>query len=192
MNQPKILAFAGSTRTGSFNKKLICTAAQMARDAGAVVTQIDLRDYAMPLYDGDLESEHGLPDNAKRLKQLMWEHQGFLIAAPEYNSSITGVLKNAIDWTSRPQPEEKPLIAYSGKVAALLSTSPGGLGGLRTLVTVRMILGNLNMIVIPEQKSIPQAHQAFDDNGDLKEEAPRAAVETVAHRLVEVSRNLMT
>jgi len=87
----------------------------------------------------------------------------FLIAAPEYNSSITGVLKNAIDWTSRPEPDETPLIAYSGKVAALLATSPGGLSGLRTLVTVRMILGNLNMIVIPEQKAIPQAHQAFDE-----------------------------
>lgn len=162
----------------------------MAGDAGAEVTQIDLRDYPMPLYDGDLENENGLPENAKGLKQLMCEHHGFLIAAPEYNSSITGVLKNAIDWTSRPEPNEIPLIAYKGKVAALLSTSPGGLGGLRTLVTVRMILGNLNMIVIPEQKAIPQAHQAFDKQGNLKDDATRTAVESVVLRLVEVTGRL--
>ncbi|MDH3693173.1 MAG: NAD(P)H-dependent oxidoreductase [Gammaproteobacteria bacterium] len=191
MNPPKILAFAGSTRSGSFNKKLIRTAAQMVADTGAEVTQIDLRDYPMPLYDGDLESEHGLPENAKKLKQLMCEHHGFLIAAPEYNSSITGVLKNAIDWTSRPESDETPLIAYSGKVAALLAASPGGLGGLRTLVTVRMILGNLNMIVIPEQKAIPQSHQAFDEQENLKDDATRAAVELVVRHLVDVSKKLI-
>ncbi len=190
MTQPKILTFAGSTRTESFNKKLIRAASDMARNADAEVTQIDLRDYPMPLYDGDLESENGLPENARRLKQLMCEHHGFLIAAPEYNSSITGVLKNAIDWTSRPEPNETPLIAYSGKVAALLAASPGALGGLRTLVTVRMILGNLNMIVIPEQKAVPQAHQAFDEDGGLKDDATRAAVDSVVRHLVEVTERL--
>ncbi len=191
MKQPKILAFAGSTRSGSYNKKLVRVAAQMARDAGAEVTQIDLRDYPMPLYDGDLENEQGLPENAKKLKRLMCEHHGFLIAAPEYNSSITGVLKNAIDWTSRPEPDEASLIAFSGKVAALLAASPGALGGLCTLVTVRMILGNLNMLVIPEQKAIPQAHQAFDEQGKLKDKTTCDAVKLIVHRLVNVSAKMI-
>jgi NAD(P)H-dependent FMN reductase len=188
---PSILAFAGSTRSGSYNKKLMHIAAQIARDAGAEVTQIDLRDFPMPLYDGDLESKQGLPENAKKLKRLMCEHHGFLIAAPEYNSSITGVLKNAIDWASRPETNEASLIAFSGKVAALLAASPGALGGLRTLVTVRMILGNLNMLVIPEQKAIPQAHQAFDEQGQLKDKTTHDAVESIVRRLVNVSAKMI-
>src|SRR5438309_2050046 len=160
---PKILAFAGSTRTGSFNKKLVPIAIEGARAAGAEVTHIDLRDIPMPLYDGDLEAREGLPPNAKRLKQLMIEHDGFLIAAPEYNSSITGALKNAIDWASRPEPNEQTLVAFSGKVAALMSASPGALGGMRGLITVRSILGNINTLVLPYQVSVPRAHEAFDE-----------------------------
>src|SRR5580692_8132341 len=118
---PKILAFAGSTRKESFNKKLVKIAADAAKSAGAQVTYVDLRDLPMPLYDGDLEAEQGIPENAKKLKALMVAHDGFLISAPEYNSSITGVLKNTIDWTSRPSLAE----CYKGKVATLMSTSPG-------------------------------------------------------------------
>ena len=106
---PKILAFAGSTRTESWNKKLIKIAAAGTRAAGAEVTELDLRDIPLPLYDGDLEHEQGLPPNGRKLKDLMLRHDGFLISSPEYNSSISGVLKNAIDWASRPVPGEKPL-----------------------------------------------------------------------------------
>ena len=116
---PKILAFAGSTRERSFNKKLVCIAAAAARAAGAEVTDLDLRDLPLPLYDGDLEARDGLPENAKKLKELMIAHQGFLISAPEYNSSITAVLKNTIDWVSRPQPNDP----FAGKVATLMSAS---------------------------------------------------------------------
>ena len=101
MVKPKILAFAGSTRIDSFNKKLVKIAADGAKDAGVDVTVIDLRDFAMPLYDGDLEQQQSLPPNARELKDLMLSHQGFLISSPEYNSSISGVLKNTIDWTPR-------------------------------------------------------------------------------------------
>src|SRR4051812_33174915 len=111
----KILAFAGSTREGSYNKKLVKVAAAAATAAGAQVTLVDLRDFPMPLYDGDLETKEGLPSNARKLKELFISHDGFLISCPEYNSSISGVLKNTIDWISRPQPNEPSLAAFAGK-----------------------------------------------------------------------------
>ena len=154
---PKILAFAGSTRKESFNKKLIKIAAEAARAAGAEVTLIDLKDFSMPLYDGDLEAEQGIPENGKKLKALMMAHDGFLISAPEYNSSISGVLKNTIDWASRPAPGETPLVCFAGKVVALMSASPGALGGLRGLVTVRSLLSNIRVIVLPDPSSCPQS-----------------------------------
>ena len=175
--RPRLLAFAGSTRRDSFNKKLVAIAAAGARAAGADVTIADLREFAMPLYDGDLEKERGIPPEAKRWKSLLIEHQGFLISSPEYNSSISGVLKNAIDWASRPEPNEKPLVAFKGKVAALMATSPGALGGLRGLVTVRSILGNIGVIVLPDQVTVPTAGDAFDAAGGLKDEKLRAKVE---------------
>jgi chromate reductase, NAD(P)H dehydrogenase (quinone) len=175
-NTPQILAFAGSTRTGSFNKKLIQVAAQGVRDAGAVVTVLDLRDLPMPLYDGDLEEQEGMPANAQAFKTLLIEHHGLLIASPEYNSSISGVLKNAIDWASRPAEGEPPLVAFTGKVASLMSASPGGLGGLRGLIPLRSILGNIGVIVLPDQIAISKAHEAFDDEGRLQDEKKAASV----------------
>lgn len=185
MSTPKILAFAGSTRTGSFNKKLIRVAADDARAAGAEVTLIDLRDFPMPLFDGDLEDKEGLPENARKLKELFRAHDGFLIASPEYNSSITAVLKNTLDWVSRTETDDEPaLVAYRGKVVALLATSPGALGGLRGLVHLRAILGNIGVIVLPGQVAVPKAHEAFDDKGALKEERTAKQVKSVAESLV--------
>src|SRR4051812_14017206 len=169
MAAPKILVFAGSTRKDSFNKKLAKIAANDARAAGAEVTHIDLRDIPMPLYDGDLEASEGIPPNGRKLKELMLAHDAFLIASPEYNSSITGVLKNAIDWASRQSTDEKPLACFTGKVVGLCSASPGGLGGLRGLVTVRSILTNIGSIVIPTQVAVAHANEAFDENGQLKD-----------------------
>jgi len=166
----KILAFAGATRTGSWNKKLLAVAVEGAREAGAEVTVVDLRDYPMPLYDGDMEAAEGLPVNARKLRREMQAHRGFLIAAPEYNSSITGVLKNTIDWASRPDGEESGAINFNGKVVSLLSASPGALGGLRGLVHVRAILGNLGCIVLPEQVAVSRVHEAFDEQGRLRDE----------------------
>ena len=154
----KILAFAGSTRAGSFNKKLVQIAVAGARAAGAEVTYLDLRELPMPLYDGDLEAAEGLPANAQKFKELLLAHQGLLISAPEYNSGISGVLKNAIDWASRSAPAEAPLACFVNKVAALMSASPGALGGLRSLVHVRSILGNIHVLVLPDQIAIPRAH----------------------------------
>lgn len=169
-NKLKILAFAGSAREGSFNKKLIKVAVGGARKAGADVTLIDLADYRFPLYDGDLESKEGLPGKAKELKKMMMEHDGFLIASPEYNSSISGVLKNAIDWVSRPEKDDPiSLCAFRGKSAALMSASPGHLGGLRGLVTLRSILENIYCLVVPEQVTISNAMEAFNEDGQFKD-----------------------
>jgi chromate reductase, NAD(P)H dehydrogenase (quinone) len=177
--KPKILAFAGSTRIDSFNKKLVKIAADGAKDAGAEVTIIDLRDFAMPLYDGDLEQKDGPPQNARKLKDLMLSHQGFLISSPEYNSSISGVLKNTIDWTSRQSEGEEPLACFKGKIAGIMSSSPGGLGGLRGLVHVRAILENIGVLVIPEQTAISKAHEVFNTDGTLKDKKQEDQVKRI-------------
>ena len=174
---PRILAFAGSARSGSFNKRLVAIAAAGARAAGADVTLIDLRDYPLPLYDGDLEERDGLPAHARKLKDLFLANQGLLISAPEYNSSITPLLKNTIDWVSRPVTGEAPLNCFDGKVAALLSASPGALGGLRGLVHVRAILQNIRVLTIPEQVAVPNAAEAFAPDGSLKDAKQQAAVQ---------------
>ncbi|NJR52685.1 MAG: NAD(P)H-dependent oxidoreductase [Leptolyngbyaceae cyanobacterium CSU_1_3] len=190
MINPKILAFAGSARKDSLNQKLVKIAAEGARAAGAEVTYLDFRDLPLPLYDGDLEAVEGLPDNALKLKALMRAHQGYLIACPEYNSSITPLLKNAIDWASRPAPNEPSLACFREKVAVLMSASPGGLGGLRGLVHVRSILGNIGVLVLPDQKAVGNAHQAFDENGNLNDEAQQAAILELGSKLARVTTQL--
>lgn len=179
MVKPKILAFAGSTRIDSFNKKLVKIAAAGAMENGADVTIIDLRDFAMPLYDGDLEQKDGLPPNAQKLKDLMLSHHGFLISSPEYNSSISGVLKNTIDWTSRPSKGDVPLACFKGKVAGIMSASPGGLGGLRGLVHVRAILENISVLVIPDQIAISKAHEVFNSDGTIKDKKQEDQVKNI-------------
>lgn len=193
MTQPvKILAFAGSNRIASFNKNLVKIAVAGAKATGAEVTYIDLLDYPMPLFNEDLEAQEGLPDTVLKFKTLLKSHQGFLIASPEYNGSITPVLKNAIDWASRPEPNEAPmaLSCFQGKVAALLATSPGGLGGMRGLVHVRAILEGIGVTVIPQQKGIPNAYQAFDENGNLQDEKQVQEVQAIAYKLAEVTAKL--
>ncbi len=187
---PKILAFAGSTRTDSFNKKLVKIAVAGAKAAGAEVSLIDLRDFPMPLYDGDLEANEGIPPHAKRFKQLMLSHDGLLLSCPEYNSSITGVMKNTIDWASRQEPGEAPLACFTGKVAALMSASPGALGGLRGLVHVRAILGNIQVLVLPEQVAVPKVHEAFQPDGTLKDSKQQTAVEQLGRSLAHVLSKL--
>ena len=172
MASANILAFAGSLRSGSYNKQLVQFAAERARQAGAEVTVIDLRDYRLPIYDADLEQENGIPANAQQLKELFRQHDGLILACPEYNSSITAVLKNTIDWVSRPVDDERPLACFDGKVALLLAASPGRLGGLRGLVTTRTILSNIKVLVLPDQLAIPQADQAFDEEGTTVKRAP--------------------
>ena len=184
--QPKILAFAGSLRKDSLNKKLVKVAVKGAQEAGAEVTLIDLKDYPMPIYDQDIEDTTGIPENALKLKKLMLSHDGFLISCPEYNSSMPAVLKNLIDWTSRiSEPNEVYLCCFIDKGVGLLSASPGGFGGMRGLVHVRSMFGNIFSYVIPQQKSVSSASDAFDDAGNLKDPKAQADAMNVGRKLAE-------
>ena len=186
MTTPRILAFGGSLRRDSFNQKLVTIAAAGARAAGAEVTVIALRDFTLPVFDQDLEDAEGLPDSAKKLKQLFREHHGLLIASPEYNSSITAALKNALDWVSRPETEdEPPLEAFTGKAAILCAASPGALGGLRGLVHIRAILGNIGVTVLPEQVAVSKAHEVFRADGSMADEKKAAQVQKLGTQLAE-------
>lgn len=187
----KILAFAGSTRSDSDNKKLAKLGADAVRAAGAEATLVDLRDLPLPVFDQDLEAREGMPANGQKLKDLFLAHDALLIASPEYNSSITAVLKNAIDWVSRPsKPGEPGLACFTGKVAALMSASPGALGGLRGLVHLRSILGNIQVLVLPDQMAIVKANDAFNADGSLKDANQQASVERIARKLVATTARL--
>jgi chromate reductase, NAD(P)H dehydrogenase (quinone) len=131
-----------------------------------------------------------LPANAIKFKALMKAHQGLLIACPEYNSSITPLLKNAIDWASRPEPNEPSLVCFKEKIAVLMSASPGGLGGLRGLVHVRSILGNIGVLVLPDQKAIGNSYQAFDEHGNLQDESQQQAIIQLGSKLAVVTAKL--
>ncbi len=184
--QPRILAFSGSTRENSFNQKLVSIAAEGAREAGAEVTLINLRDFPMPLFDEDLEAKAGKNESAVQFKKLLMDCDGILISSPEYNGSLSAVLKNAIDWATRADEGEAPgsLPAFRGKVVSLMSASPGGLGGLRGLVHVRSILGGLGCIMLPAQTAVSGAHAAFDDSGNLKEEKRQQQILSQGQELV--------
>ncbi len=192
MSKPKILAFAGSLRTGSFNKKLAHAGARMAREAGADVTTIDLRDFPLPIYDEDVENASGLPENAKALKKLFLDHHGLLIAAPEYNGSMSAVFKNTIDWLTRPMgydgKPEVPYACFLNKVCGLYAASPGALGGLRGLAHVRALLSHVQVLVIPQQFALAKAHEAFDAEGEIKDPKQRDFAKSVAVALVESCR----
>lgn len=182
----KILAFAGSSRKNSSNKKLVKIAALAAEQAGASVTLIDLADYSMPIYNHDLEAEHGMPAKAHDFKQLLVGHDGFLFASPEYNGAFSPLLKNVIDWASRAEAEdEQPLLAYSGKVAALMAASPGAYGGLRGLLLLRMLLHNLGVIVLPQQQAVPHAAKAFSIAGGLTDNKQQVAIEQLGIQLAQ-------
>lgn len=181
---PRILAFAGSAREGSYNQRLVKIAASGAEKAGAEVTYVDLRDLPMPVYDADLEASDGMPANARKFKELMLASDGLLISSPENNSSVSALLKNVIDWASRATEEgEGPLAAFDGKIAGIMAASPGSLGGLRGLVHLRAILENIRVMVLPEQKALPGANKAFTEDGSLKDEKAQQAVEAIGAKL---------
>jgi NAD(P)H-dependent FMN reductase len=190
MAKPRILAFAGSAREGSWNKKLVRAGAKAVRDAGGDVTLVDLNDFPIPLYHGDLEAREGVPENARKLKALCAEHDGFLISSPENNTSISALLKNALDWMSRPDGAGAKRAAFQNKPVALLSASPGYFGGVRHLAHVREILFNLELIVLPEPFSLARANDAFGPDGSLKDAGAQNLVAALAQRLVKVTRAL--
>ena len=182
----RILAFAGSTRRDSLNRRLIGVATSIARASGAEVTLLDLNDYPLPLYDGDLEAQSGVPEAALQLKAVFRSHDALMIASPEYNSSAPPLLKNTLDWVSREWQGESGLLPYQHKLAAIMAASPGALGGMRMLPHLRQILNTLGVMVLPGQFSLPHADQAFDQSG-LK--SPQR-LESLIHELISTATAL--
>lgn len=187
-----LLFVAGSTREASFNKKLARLAAQFAEDGGSSATLVDLADYPMPIYDGDFETEHGPPDNARKLKALMQAHAGIFLASPEYNAGVSSLLKNALDWVSRVRDEgETPLEVYKTRVFMLAAASPGGFGGMRGLMMLRQILANgLGALVLPDQLVIPQANKAFDEAGGLVDSGQAEKLKDLVQELSRAAKVL--
>ncbi len=189
-NKAKIIAFAGSTRKESNNKKLVKIAAEGAKEANAEVIYIDLEDYPLPLFDEDLEKREGLPENGRKLKDLFLENNGLLISSPEYNSSFSGVFKNTIDWLSRPVDGYPPLECFIDKVAVLMAASPGSLGGLRGLVHVRSLLGNIKVTVLPDQIALISAFNAFENDTTLKDAKMHDRIKELDKKLTETINKL--
>ncbi len=183
--RPRILAFSASTRRESLNRKFLAFAVPEVRSAGGEVTLIDLSDFAMPLYNGDLEDAQGLPEAAGRLVKLIAEHQALLVASPEYNSMFTPLLKNTLDWCSRP--DENP---FEGKAAAVISASPGIHGGVRSLQLAQQLLLKLGCVVVPGQCILPHASKAFDEQGLLLDRRAQEAAREMAAKLVRTASQL--
>jgi len=184
LRNPKVLVFSGSIRGGSFNTQLAGLVAKKLALADANVTLVSLADYVLPLYDGDLERDKGVPENATRLARLFAAQDGVFVACPEYNAGITPLLKNTLDWISRVKgPGIEP--PFKGRVFAIGSAAPGAFGGMRGLIGVRTILEvGLGANVIPESVAIPKAASAFDDKGDLADERPAAQLDTLVRRFL--------
>jgi NAD(P)H-dependent FMN reductase len=182
----KILVFAGSIRSGSMNARLAALATKEFALAGADVTRISLLDFPMPLYDGDLESRSGPPESAISLKKMMMLHQGVFIASPEYNASITPLLKNALDWVSRVREgREPPLAAYKDRAFALGGASNGQYGAMRSILALRQVLElGCGALVIPDQIAIARAGDAFDDMDNLKDDGSAQRLKGVVRSLI--------
>ncbi|NIC43733.1 NAD(P)H-dependent oxidoreductase [Aquabacterium sp. A08] len=188
-----LLTFAGSTRAGSWNRRLAAVAADLATAEGAHVTQLDLADFDVPLYNADLEAR-GTPRDVVRLKEIFHAHPAWIVCSPEYNGSYTALLKNTLDWVSSPikgDPDwasgTKP---FAGKVVGLLSASPGALGGLRSLSHLAPLLRQLQCWVAPQQFALAKAGEAFDANDQLVGDAARQAVQGVVQQVVGAARRL--
>ena len=189
----KTLVFAGSTRQQSFNRRLAAVAAQAARDQGADVTLLELADFDLPLYNGDLEAQ-GTPDKVRQLKAIVHAHPAWIICSPEYNASYTGLLKNTLDWLSRPIAGDadwavggKP---FNNKVVGLLAASNGALGGVRGLAQLAPLMRQLQCWVAPKQFALSRAAEAFDDKGLLRDATQQASVVAVVEQVLHTARKL--
>ena len=193
MNSPRIVVMAGSSRREALSRKVAAACVAPLAAAGADVDLVELADHPAPLYNGDLEVESGLPEGIVSLQRRLAAADGLLVVNPEYNGSITPLLKNALDWCSRPNPADRARsggAVYAGRAAAVVGTSPGALGGMRVLFHVRDILGYLGLQVIPQQLAIGKAGEAVGDDGRLRDPAQRDALDKLAQALVDTARRL--
>lgn len=185
-----ILAFSGSSRLNSLNRMLLSKAVDYAREAGAEVEILDLRSLNLPLYDGDYEAANGLPDGARVLKNTMVNADAFLIASPEYNSFPTPLLLNAIDWASRSEKkDEPPLAAFKGKTAGLIAASPGPLGGLRSLWSLRCKLQNIHVMVVPAMAAVGLASEELFQSDDFDSSTHAGRIKATVDELLSIQRN---
>ena len=188
--KPKILAFAGSARRESLNKKLIRAAAEIAESEGAEVTVVDFAELELPLYELGYQTEHGVHENAVKFRELLHAHDGFVISTPEHNGSISALLKNALDWASRAGGDEPALACFDGKPCALMAASPGGLGGMRSLAVARMVLNGFRILLLPDQLAVGNAEKLFDESGTLTDNSTRKKLQAVMQKLVKTIRGL--
>lgn len=188
----KLLFLAGSAREASYNKRLARLGAEIAEANGIPSTFADLGDYPMPLYDADLQAIKGIPENARKLEALFKVHTGIFIACPEYNASITPLLKNTLDWISRIKNEgEEPLAVFKTRVFALGSASNGGLGGLRGLNSVRTVLElGVGALVLPDQFAVPRVADAWDEQGHLKNKESQEQFKKLLQKLARAAHVL--
>jgi NAD(P)H-dependent FMN reductase len=188
----RILFTAGSARAASTNKKLARLGAEIANANGIAATFADLGDYPMPLYDGDFEESSGIPDNAHKLEALLSAHHGIFIVAPEYNASITPLLKNALDWVSRITTDTRPPgWVFRTRVFALGAVGGGSFGGIRGLLQTRQVLeAGLGALVLPDQIAVPNGSQAFEDNGHLKDKRLHEMLKAQIQRLANAAHAL--
>jgi len=191
---PRILVFAGSTRTGAYSGRTADAAMKELALQGADVTRISLADYPLPIMNQDLEREKGVPENAVKLAHMIGAHEAVLIATPEYNGSIPPLLKNTVDWVSRVKADARgrPFRAFNGKLIALCSSSDGMYAGIRAINHLRAVLVQCQAEVISPQCSVPRASDAFDENGDFREERLKNAMSKVCRTLIEHARLFST
>ncbi|HEX4585656.1 MAG TPA: NAD(P)H-dependent oxidoreductase [Burkholderiaceae bacterium] len=195
MAPPRILIVPGSARSQAHSKRLAAAALGAIDRAAGAGTLIDLAHFEMPLYHGDLEARHGIPQATRRLQSLLAGHDALLIASPEYNGSMTPLLVNTLDWCSRVDPANagaSGLAVFADKPAALVGSSPGVFGGLRALIHLRDLLGYLGMVVLPQQMTVPRAHQAFDADGSLLDQTQQARLDAIALALVRAAWQFRT
>lgn len=186
---PKILAFAGSLREHSYSKRVLKTAIEGARKAGAEVTYVDLRDYPMPIYNADVQDAEGFPTTADAFQKLLLEHDGLMIASPEYNASLPSALKNVIDWTSRANDNLKTADCFKGKVAAIMTVSPGSFGGIRCLAHLRDVLTILLVNTLPSEIAVARVGTIFEgDNEEMIDDKMRGILENLGKSLVDMLR----
>lgn len=186
----KILAFSGSTRKASLNIKLLKLAISAAEKQGALVTHIDLREFPLPIYDGDLEVASGVPDNARSLRELLLAHDGLLIASPEYNGSVTALLKNTLDWCSRPADGIDGLAPFRGKAVGLMAASLSPFGGLRGIIDLRGIMAKMGAVVLAEDVALPSAHNAFDSDDTFVDSNIEKLVYQFTSNFIDLSAKL--
>lgn len=185
--KPKILAFAGSLREKSYNKRVLKVAIEGAKKAGAEVTYIDLKDYPMPIYNADLQETQGFPAIATAFQKLLLEHDGVMISSPEYNGSLPGALKNVIDWTSRANGDLKTGECFKGKLAAIMTASPGAFGGLRCLGHLRDVLTILMVNTMPSEIAVAKVGGMFDgDSDEITNDTMKGILEDLGASLVDL------